>query len=667
MTAGAALGLDLSKGLAYVANEFSGLVVVDISDPTNPIQVGQAYTDIAHGVHVAGGFSYLAAGDQGLLVVQLPPVDLSIRSIAPIQVLEGQALVKNKPTAVKVIIKKTGSGVARDVSVRLSDGSNSYTRFYVAEAQNIYDEPPYALIQDNREYPLDFSTAEAEKFIYFFSDNLAPASATLNLSAKVDYSGAIDETDEANNDLNAPSQAIHDTHWPADGWFPNLFLYYFRVDWLPIGGYHPISRFDDFYQASNSFFSAIYPVSPGRFKPDKSTLYVRSTFLNRGLDGKLDEIELIWFLWPLVPELKLAHPTADGFVAVVPEGWFAQYGSGKLAGKRGAAYPGLPIVVAEVVVSSHPNGPITVLHEVGHQFGLRVETEEYDDAGSDDPGWGNYADIGMWVDLKLPILPLDPGGVIGDLERGIWCFMGKYQDPAEYWIDADDYSGLLTNSAASTALNSPEQGGAPAQAILAMGTLKEGGEITLDDWFTLPQAELSALAPGPYAFEYYDGQGHQLFVKSFDISTRTGYISLSEAPFAYTIPYIDGTARIAITHNGTPIAQKPVSRWDPTITLLAPNGGEQITASTTIRWSAEDGDGDKLTFAILVSADDGSTWETLASRLDQTQFTWEVAGFPPGNRYRVKVVGTDGFNTARDSSDGAFTIYWNVYLPHLVK
>ena len=57
----------------YVATYYSGLQIVDISDPENPEVVG--YWDdnpgFAYGVFVAGDFAYVADGPSGLRVIDV--------------------------------------------------------------------------------------------------------------------------------------------------------------------------------------------------------------------------------------------------------------------------------------------------------------------------------------------------------------------------------------------------------------------------------------------------------------------------------------------------------------------------------------------------------------------------------------------------------------------
>ncbi len=62
----------MASGYAYVADFDSGLRVVDVSDPTQPVEVGFHQTPgHAYGVAVAGVMTYVADGETGLRVVDV--------------------------------------------------------------------------------------------------------------------------------------------------------------------------------------------------------------------------------------------------------------------------------------------------------------------------------------------------------------------------------------------------------------------------------------------------------------------------------------------------------------------------------------------------------------------------------------------------------------------
>jgi hypothetical protein len=53
----------------------------------------------------------------------------------------------------------------------------------------------------------------------------------------------------------------------------------------------------------------------------------------------------------------------------------------------------------------------------------------------------------------------------------------------------------------------------------------------------------------------------------------------------------------------------------PTVTLTAPASGDLLRGAQTIRWTGADPDKDTLTYQVLISADDGKSWQPLGERI----------------------------------------------------
>lgn len=126
---------------------------------------------------------------------------------------------------------------------------------------------------------------------------------------------------------------------------------------------------------------------------------------------------------------------------------------------------------------------------------------------------------------------------------------------------------------------------------------------------------------------------------------------------AEVVPYVAGTKRIVISKDGKELASRTVSANAPKIKLIYPNGGETLKGTAaTVRWSASDADGDKLTFTLLYSADAGKTWQVLAVRIKESQFTVNPQELSGSVHASFRVIATDGVNTGMDDSDGTFLV-----------
>jgi hypothetical protein len=62
--------IQLLGDLLYVANDTSGLLIVDVSDPRRPALRGSYQTPgVAYGVYAVGSLAYVAAGRSGLVII----------------------------------------------------------------------------------------------------------------------------------------------------------------------------------------------------------------------------------------------------------------------------------------------------------------------------------------------------------------------------------------------------------------------------------------------------------------------------------------------------------------------------------------------------------------------------------------------------------------------
>ena len=79
-------------------------------------------------------------------------------------------------------------------------------------------------------------------------------------------------------------------------------------------------------------------------------------------------------------------------------------------------------------------------------------------------------------------------------------------------------------------------------------------------------------------------------------------------------------------------------------------------ASTTFAWSANDPDGDVLTYALDYSTDNGTTWKALAINWNSTSFPVDLTKLPGSNQALIRVTASDGFNSAQGQSNAVFNV-----------
>lgn len=130
--------------------------------------------------------------------------------------------------------------------------------------------------------------------------------------------------------------------------------------------------------------------------------------------------------------------------------------------------------------------------------------------------------------------------------------------------------------------------------------------------------------------------------------------------FSVIAPLPEGTAWMELRKNNTALARFERSAHAPTVTLLAPNGGESFGENDVVNvsWNASDQDGDDLRYSLQYSLDNGVTWQGLVAGLGVTQFEWSLSSIPgvASGQARLRVTASDGFHSTSDASNGGFTI-----------
>lgn len=126
----------------------------------------------------------------------------------------------------------------------------------------------------------------------------------------------------------------------------------------------------------------------------------------------------------------------------------------------------------------------------------------------------------------------------------------------------------------------------------------------------------------------------------------------------------DGLPDLAVTHStGTdPVAILPEvceSSVADGIRLLIPDGGQSWTMASeqTLSWERDRG---VVSVDLELSRDGGARWETLATGLTATHFTWTVTGPPTGSATALVRIHDPAAPSRSDQSSSPFTIATNV-------
>ncbi|MCX7681849.1 MAG: hypothetical protein N2508_07795 [Anaerolineae bacterium] len=202
------------------------------------------------------------------------------------------------------------------------------------------------------------------------------------------------------------------------------------------------------------------------------------------------------------------------------------------------------------------------------------------------------------------------------------------------------------------------------------GEVHQDGSGSLNPAFIQPGIPSEPLGEGNAALRILGAQNEVLYNHVFNVA----FLEDPEEPvevtyFSFQLPYQRGAKRIVLVYQGNEIASIPFSAHSPVVTLTAPNGGRSFSVSKAARpdkvysptdilhiaWSASDADGDSLYFTLLYTPD-GQSWYPIVSNIQGNSYDLDLNLIPGGAAARIRVIVTDGVNTAQDDSDGTFIV-----------
>lgn len=163
--------------------------------------------------------------------------------------------------------------------------------------------------------------------------------------------------------------------------------------------------------------------------------------------------------------------------------------------------------------------------------------------------------------------------------------------------------------------------------------------------------QVAASSADPYLIRQLDAAGATLVETQLVVDTAHDDVG-SALPFAQYVTFNAQTKRVQLVQSNKVLAEKTASATAPTLTVQAPVL-DAATQTMNLQWLAFDNDNtlaggftDVLFFTVQYSPDNGVTWYNLLVQYPWLAATVDTDLLPGSNSALVRVLASDGFNTA---------------------
>jgi Tol biopolymer transport system component len=321
---------------------------------------------------------------------------------------------------------------------------------------------------------------------------------------------------------------------------------------------------------------------------------------------------------------------------------------------------------------------MTMAHEIAHNLGRRHPFDEtgnppppdnrcdlgdigwpYDETPDDENYYFAIHDSGFDFDFYRP------GTIVNETTdefmEGAHCGADAFSDK---WISPYTYRGLYESipgfvSGRAMHLQSFETIMVDQPVLLISGRVFSDTTAELDTAYQITTTQIVSQSVGTgYCLSLEGNGGVSLSNSCFDLSFLDPEWGMpqSVAAFVRVLPYDPAAVRLVLKQGTNELAERLISANPPTVTLASPNGGQVISGTVDVTWTAGDADGDPLTYALSYSADNGQTWYHLGIAITDTHLLIDTDALPGNTQAIFRVMASDGINTASDSSDNVFTV-----------
>jgi hypothetical protein len=585
---------------------------------------------------VVGGVVYVGSWDGKVYAFGPAQGILSVEDIEPVQTLvNSSVLIQGRPTVFNMTIVSTYPDPRSNVYLLITCGSQSW-----------YEGP--LTIPANGKIP--FCTGGT-----YYRNGQVYSGHPYGPSGEFDLSITIDA-------FSVNKRTFTKHIGPQNGYrFKDMGP--MKVLYIPVGFWKDVmpwsardpditnEKMTDEKNFGDSFTKAVFPVDPRLYKSEVASRFeMPAPNLIDSINRRMQAIAMVM---GATQWLKIyQQPSMGGYnriVAVVPNHlpstWLNDWCSINGIGMD----PGCGTFACSPVVWCEEGYWATPAHELWHSY-TNIPWHCLNQGGG---YWDqqhactmSQSTVGGQVCSNQPLMVqcLMHGG---DLYHGF--MLGTYGAMELYqWICPQCYDALAAHAISN--INDPA-------VLFVSGIAFDNDTVNLQPfyYFSDGYADLELGSTGNYTLRFLDVGQQVLSNIGFNMTVEQDF---NVSGFGFAVPYPQGVAQIQVLHEGNIVASRDVSANAPTVNVTYPESGAVLTSgdNVTVQWQSFDADNDSLSYTVLYSPDNGSSWIPVGTGLVQTGLNWTVPNDHPASQCRIKVVASDGVNTGEGLSNGTFTI-----------
>lgn len=301
------------------------------------------------------------------------------------------------------------------------------------------------------------------------------------------------------------------------------------------------------------------------------------------------------------------------------------------------------------LMDSNKTPPTTVAHEFGHYWGISQKNQ------------------------PTPLHRNDPAGIEGfqvrtkrnrsraeNLVKPVPIMATNAPQVAgTEWMHNDDYATLLSTTSGSGA-----QAAEVSSYLIVQGTVDTGAATAaLEAVFQQQAPNGIPDDAGPCTAALLDPAGHTLTSVPFtsdgqaipDLGAIYGpalapsaatFPAAGPAPFSASLPWQEAAKSLQIACGGTTLLTQSRSAATPAVDFTGLADGDTLSDQVQLSWTGSDADSSDLAYQLQFSGDAGATWTPLMPVGVDTESMLDTTLLPSGPNRGLRVLVTDGFNTA---------------------